>query len=176
MVDGIVLFNTPTRTAGNLSLNPPPGWDWSSANGRCNALYDSGHVTVRNVKQVAGHWGTSDGFDVGSNSTITDSFIEANDDAIKLIATNQQFSRVTLWKHPIGWAIECGGWGAAPDHHNVRVSDVDIHMIRQPFDKYCCGGGIPECEDRPPQPCGAMSQAPDAEAVTGPNGVRVDTR
>ena len=28
-------------------------------------------------------------------------------------------------------------------------------MIRQPFDKYCCGGGIPECEDRPPQPCGA---------------------
>jgi hypothetical protein len=132
-IEGITLMNTQPRGRGSLAANSP--WDCGQTN--LDFYINANSVLLDHVKQVAGHSVTADGFDVGSNSTITDSFIEANDDSIKMIANNQHFDRMTIWQNPIGWAIECG-WGQTPDHSNVSVQNVDIHLIDHPYDKYCC--------------------------------------
>ena len=137
-IEGLILMNTQPRGVGSLAANSP--WDCGAAPEVPNSFYYKDHsanVELSHVKQVAGHFVTGDGFDVGSNSYIHDSFIEANDDSIKMIGSNQRFENMTIWQNPVGWSIECG-WGQAPPRSNIRVQDVDIHVINHHFDKYCC--------------------------------------
>ena len=156
-MDGTIVMNTRPRGGGSLVANSP--WDCGADSHSFYYKANSPNVALSHVKQVAGHWGTADGFDVGSNSTIEDSFIEANDDSIKMIGTDQVFKNITIWQNAIGWPIECG-WGQAPERSNVRVENVDIHLINHYFDKYCCsdkdsGYNCNEQESKPNYTCQA---------------------
>ncbi len=134
VVTGVTIANTPTRCLGNLAANSP----WDCAMG----AYTDGQVTVDRVKQIAGFEPAADGFDIGSHSAVSNSFIEANDDSIKLIGSHQTFENMTVWQNPNGWAIDCG-WGDAPDHSDIHVTNVAIPLIDHWYDHYCCGRSCP---------------------------------
>ncbi|XP_067671980.1 dextranase-like isoform X2 [Haliotis asinina] len=83
---------------------------------------------VRNVKFVAGWTINSDGFDVGEDGLIEDSFVMANDDSIKLFHAGLIIKRIVVWQMQFG-AIFQMGWWTARKVHGISVSDVDIiHM------------------------------------------------
>lgn len=144
-IEGVVFANTPHRTQGNLTANSP----WMCDEGTSQ----HGQVLIEYAKQIAGHEGQADGFDIGSNSNIGDSFIESNDDGIKMISSSQHFEDITIWKNNHGWAIECG-WGVSGDkNETVSATNVDIHFIWQD-DADCCGESCdgpspPDCEPCP---------------------------
>ncbi len=67
----------------------------------------------------------SDGVKVGRNSTIENSFIKVNDDAIKMYNSNLVIRNNVLWQMTKGAAFQFG-WQTVVTVRNVKVSNIDV--------------------------------------------------
>ncbi|PVD39334.1 hypothetical protein C0Q70_01964 [Pomacea canaliculata] len=79
----------------------------------------------RNVKTVGAWIYNNDGFSIGNNGAIEDCFIHANDDAIKLYASDMRVSRCVVWQAQNG-AVFQTGWWPERDIHSITVTDIDV--------------------------------------------------
>ncbi|XP_046554514.1 dextranase-like [Haliotis rubra] len=85
----------------------------------------SDHNTVRNVKMVGAWTYNADGIAIGHDGVVEDSFINANDDALKLYSDNLNIQRVVIWQSQNGGVFQTGWW-TGRDMQKVRVNDIDI--------------------------------------------------
>nr|KAG5690875.1 hypothetical protein BaRGS_028907 [Batillaria attramentaria] len=85
----------------------------------------SDHVTISNVKTVGAWVYNNDGISVGFGSVVRDSFIHANDDSIKLYASNVEVTRCVVWQAQNG-AVFQFGWWPTRTVQRVLVTSVDV--------------------------------------------------
>ncbi|GAA2529844.1 family 49 glycosyl hydrolase [Rarobacter incanus] len=81
--------------------------------------YDSFTMRVRNYHQVGAWYWQTDGLELYAGSTMKNSFLQANDDALKIYHSNVTIDNTVVWKGPNGPVIQ---WGWVPRN----VSNVEI--------------------------------------------------
>lgn len=84
-----------------------------------------GHDSViRNVKTVGPWVYNADGFVAWERSTMRDSFIMANDDAIKVYDNNVSIKDCVIWNLQNGACLQLG-WSSL-NAHNIHVDGIDV--------------------------------------------------
>jgi hypothetical protein len=81
-------------------------------------------MEVSQFKQVGGWYWQTDGLELYPGSALTSSFFHANDDVLKLYASNLTVNDIVVWKPENGPVIQ---WGWAPRNiDGVHVDGVDV--------------------------------------------------
>ncbi|MBK1880295.1 hypothetical protein [Pelagicoccus mobilis] len=80
--------------------------------------------TIRNVKTVGPWVYNADGFVAWERSTMRDSFIMANDDAIKVYDNNVSIKDCVIWNLQNGACLQLG-WSSL-DASNIHVDGIDV--------------------------------------------------
>nr|KAG5690876.1 hypothetical protein BaRGS_028908 [Batillaria attramentaria] len=85
----------------------------------------SDYVTISNVKTLGAWVYNNDGFTLGFGGVVTDSFVHANDDSIKLYSSNVTVTRCVVWQAQNGAVFQFGWWPTRTVHF-IQVSYVDV--------------------------------------------------
>jgi hypothetical protein len=93
--------------------------------------------TVRWIKTIGGWNFNADGIAAFANSTVSNCFIWANDDAIKPYRDNTTFTDCVVWQLNNGGVIQLG-W-TAPDASNITISRIDIIRTEWNQDRFNVG-------------------------------------
>lgn len=93
--------------------------------------------TVRWIKTIGGWTFNADGIAAFANSTISNCFIWANDDAIKVYRDNTTVSDCVVWQLNNGGVIQLG-W-TAPTASNIVIQRIDVIRTEWNQDRYNVG-------------------------------------
>ena len=93
--------------------------------------------TVKWIKTIGGWNFNVDGIAAFANSTVSNCFIWANDDAIKPYRNNTTFTDCVVWQLNNGGVIQLG-W-TAPDASNVTIQRIDILRTEWDRDRFNVG-------------------------------------
>lgn len=93
--------------------------------------------TVKWIKTIGGWNFNVDGIAAFANSTVSNCFIWANDDAIKPYRDNTTFTDCVVWQLNNGGVIQLG-W-TAPDATNVTIKRIDILRTEWNQDRFNVG-------------------------------------
>ncbi|MDF3012538.1 MAG: Dextranase [Cellvibrio sp.] len=81
-------------------------------------------MRVENYKQVGSWFWQTDGIELYTNSTLTNSFFHANDDVLKMYHNNTSATNTVIWKNENGPVIQ---WGWVPRNlQNIKVKDTYV--------------------------------------------------
>ncbi|TCD54417.1 dextranase [Alloscardovia theropitheci] len=86
--------------------------------------YDDFALDVRNYQQVGAWYWQTDGLELYKGSTMKNTFIHANDDAVKLYHDDVTAKNTVIWKNENGPVFQWGWVGR--NINNVRVENTDI--------------------------------------------------
>lgn len=85
---------------------------------------DTFQMRVENYKQVGSWFWQTDGIELYTNSTLTNSFFHANDDVLKMYHNNTSATNTVIWKNENGPVIQ---WGWVPRNlQNIKVKDTYV--------------------------------------------------
>ena len=82
------------------------------------------HGSFDNFKMVGAWTYNNDGLPVGTNSTVTNAFIHANDDALKLYNNGGRVENCVIWQSSNGAVFQFGWFPKSVS--DVEVSNVDV--------------------------------------------------
>lgn len=87
-------------------------------------IEDTFRMRVENFKQVGGWYWQTDGMELYKGSTMKNTFFHANDDVLKMYASDVSIDNTVIWKNENGPVIQWG-WKAR-DMSNVHVKDTFV--------------------------------------------------
>lgn len=82
-------------------------------------------IAVRGVKMLGAWTYNTDGVVTGAAGQVTDSFIQSNDDSIKLFADGMVVTDCTVWQMNNGGVFQLGWW-SSHDQSNITVERVTL--------------------------------------------------